>query len=323
LSTLYRYVGRRLLEIVPLVFAVVAINFVLVHLAPGDPALFLAGENSNSEQLAAIRHKYGFDQPIYMQFATYLALLLRGDLGYSYFQSKTVLQLILERLPATLLLVFPAYTLGILLGTLIGVFAAKKYPGKTDTVVSLSSMAAYSAPTFWLGMLLILIFARDLRIFPSFGITSLTAEKQGLEYALDIGWHLFLPVVTLMAWCLPTFVRLARASTIEVMREDFMLTARAKGLSDNVIFFKHALRNSLLPTVTTAGLYMGMIFSGAILTETVFAWPGMDLLLYHSIATRDYPVMSGIFMFTTLCVALAMLITDIVCALLDPRVVLK
>jgi len=216
----------------------------------------------------------------------------------------------------------PGEILGIIFGTLLGVYAARRYGKKSDTILTTASIALYSTPSFWLGFMLIIIFGIKLRIFPIGGYRSVLMNKQGLSYILDVIWHMFLPMTTIMiSWCLPISLRIARASIIEILGEDYIFTARAKGLRENVVFYKHALRNAILPTITMAGLWLGFSFTGSVLVETVFGWPGMGSLLREGIFARDYPLIMAILLITSICVVLTSMISDILYAYLDPRVV--
>ena len=319
-----RYLARRLLEIIPVILAIVVFNFVLIHVAPGDPAQMMAGEMANQEYVQEIRMRYGLDKPIYVQLALYLANILRGDLGYSIPRGQPVLFLILEKIPATLLLVISAQVFSVIFGTMIGVLSARNYGSRKDALICFSSLVLYSTPVFWFGLILILVFGVGLRIFPIFGMTAAEKGLTGFAYLGDLIWHAFLPVMTLsLAGLAPMFLRLARSSILEVMKEDFITTARAKGLTENVVFFKHALRNALLPTVTQAGFALGFVFSGAVMTETVFAWPGLGRFMMDTAFQRDYPLLMGMFLFISVAVVAASLITDIVYSVLDPRVVYK
>lgn len=315
-----QYVIRRLLQIVPTIFAILLVNFAMIHLAPGDPARVMAGEMAHPDNVEAIRVAFGLDKPLWEQLVIYLSKMFRGDLGFSYNYLTPVLELILERLPQTLFLMLTANILSIIFGTLIGAYAAGKYPSKTDSTIWITSLAFYSMPIFWFGLLLILLFSRSLNWFPSGGMIDILDKKTGVAYFVDLARHAVLPVLTLTAYNLPIFVRIARASVIETMRADYITTARAIGLSENRVFFGHALRNALLPTVTMAGLTLGFVLTGAIMTETVFSWPGIGLLMWQAIINRDYPILMGIFLFASVSVVVASFLTDMVYAYLDPRV---
>jgi peptide/nickel transport system permease protein len=315
-----RYGLRRVVQILPVMFFIAVINFLIIHLAPGDPAAALAGEGAPQEFIEALRVDYGLDKPLIEQLGVYLTTLLQGDLGYSFAYRRPVVDVIVERLPATLLLVLGSQLPAIALGTLLGAFSARHYPSKIDSVVTGVSLSLYAMPIFWSGLLLILIFAVTLRWLPASGMFSFNAPSDGFGRALDIARHMVLPATALFLYSLPQYVRLTRASVIEIMREDFITTARAIGYSENVVFMKHALRNALLPSVTVAGLSLSFVFAGALLTETVFGWPGMGRLMYEGVLKRDYPVLMGVFLVTSALVLVVGIITDLIYAALDPRV---
>jgi peptide/nickel transport system permease protein len=315
-----RYVAKRAAQLIPMVLAVVIINFLIIHLTPGDPASAMAGENASTDYVEQLRHQYGLDRALPIQLVVYLGHLLRGDLGYSFAYQTPVLNLILERLPATLLLLaasqIPAIILGVGLGALSGRFH-NKWPDRALSVVTLT---LYSIPVFWSGMLLILGFAIHLHWLPPSGMTDYASDSTGLAHVGEVLAHLILPAVSLMLYSLPTYVRLTRASLVEVLREPYIKTARVMGFAPRRVFNHYALRNALLPTVTQAGLSLGFMFAGALLTETVFAWPGMGSLMYSAVFQRDYPTVMGVFLFTAICIAIMGLVTDIIYAILDPRV---
>lgn len=320
---LRRYVGRRLLQMIPTIFVVILINFFIIHMAPGDPARVMAGEMAHPDNVEAIRVAFGLDKPLIQQFIIYMGNLLRGDLGFSFKYLTPVSELILERLPQTILLMVTASTISILLGTMIGAYSASKYPSALDSGIVVTSLSFYSMPIFWFGLLLLFIFARELGWFPSGGMADIIDKKTGVARVADVAWHAVLPVLTLAAYQLPIFVRISRASVIETMREDYITTARAMGISERRVFSRHALRNALLPTVTVAGLTLGFVLTGAIMTETVFSWPGIGMLMWQAILNRDYPTLMGIFLFASVSVIVASFLTDMVYALLDPRVRLE
>jgi peptide/nickel transport system permease protein len=315
------YIIRRILQLVPVVLIIVVINFVLVRLAPGDPAQVLAGEFASPEYVAALRESYGLDEPLPVQLVTYLKQVAVGNLGESYSYNQPVLGIVLSRVPATLLLVGASQVVGVVIGAALGTISARFYPSRFDSAVSFVSLGAYSMPVFWLGLIAIYVFAVQFRVLPTSGMRDITNMETGLGAAADVFRHLILPVGTLaISWTIPTYLRITRASIIEVSKEDFITTARCKGLEERTVFFRHALRNALLPVVTMAGLYLGLALTGAVLTETVFGWPGIGRLMYEAIFSRDYPLLMGIFVVSSVAVVLASLVTDIVNAFLDPRV---
>lgn len=317
---LRRYLARRLLQMVPAIFMVVVLNFVLIHLTPGDPASALSGDHASAEHIEEVRRSYGLDRPILHQLGVYLSKLARGDLGFSFAMRRPVTDIILERIPATLLLILTSQVIAIPGGTALGTYAARHYGSPIDRVLSMAGLGFYAVPVFWSGMMLILLFGVVLLWFPTSGMVSFSAPPEGIGRMLNIAWHLVLPSLALALYTLPTYLRLTRASLLEVMREDYISTARASGFSENIIFFRYALRNALLPTVTMAGLSLGLLFAGALLTETVFGWPGTGRLMIESVRRRDYPILMGVFLITSVGVVLASLFTDLIYAALDPRV---
>jgi len=320
MSSVIRLVARRIMLAIPLIFVVITINFIIVHTAPGDPTYILLGETATKEFVDAMRAKFGLDKPLYMQYVIYLSHVVQGDLGYSLLKSESVGALIMERLPATLLLIFSAMCISVLVGVFLGVTASKKPYSLKDNLATGVALFGVSTPTFWLGQMLLIAFAIYLGLFPVSGMKTLRIELTGLENVFDIVQHLVLPAVTLAAFHLAFITRLTRASMLEVLGQDFIITARSKGLDDRAVTYRHGLRNALLPVTTYVGLSIGILFAGAILTETVFGWPGMGSLLYDSLRSRDYPVLMGVFIFVSVMVIVSNLIVDILYGFLDPRI---
>ena len=318
LALIVRRVGNGAL----LLFAVLILNFLLLHLAPGDIADTIAGDmgGADAEVMEEIRARFGLDKPFHHQLGLYLARLAQGDLGYSYFFQTPVTELIFERLAATLLLVISAQMLAIVIGTVLGVIAARRPNGATSHAVTLLALFGYSAPVFWTGILLIILFCSIFPIFPVGGMIDVRVEGSWFVRGLDVLHHLMLPMVTLASVFLALYSRLARASMLDVLGSDYVRTARAKGLSEFVVVYKHALRNALGPVVTLAGLQFSGIMSGAVLVETVFSWPGLGSLALQSILARDTPTILGILFFSSLVVVVANLLTDLVYSLVDPRI---
>ena len=318
LALIVRRVGNGAL----LLFAVLILNFLLLHLAPGDIADTIAGDmgGADAEVMEEIRARFGLDKPFHHQLGLYLARLAQGDLGYSYFFQTPVTELILERLAATLLLVVTSQVLAIVIGTVLGVIAARKPNGATSHAVTLLALFGYSAPVFWTGIMLIILFCSIFPIFPVGGMIDVRVEGSWFVRGLDVLHHLVLPMVTLASIFLALYSRLARASMLDVLGSDYVRTARAKGLSEFVVVYKHALRNALGPVVTLAGLQFSGIMSGAVLVETVFSWPGLGSLALQSILARDTPTILGILFFSSLVVVIANLLTDLVYSLVDPRI---
>lgn len=315
-----KYFARRVIQMIPALLAVIIINFMIIHLAPGDPATVLAGDRASDAYLEQLRVEFGLNEPILKQLVIYIGNILRGNLGNSYQYKKPVIDLLLSKMKVTLMLVLLSEILSIIIGTLMGMVAAKHEGKLGDHFISNLSMVIYCIPSFWLGMMFILFFAVKLHWLPSSGMYSFMSK---IPRWLDIMKHLILPSAVLTIVHLPLYIKLARSSVVEVAQEDFITTARAIGYSEKVVYRKHALRNALLPTVTQAGMSLSTVFSGALLTETVFSWPGMGRLVYDAISTRDYPVIMGGFLVTATLVIIGSLITDIIYMYLDPRVVHK
>jgi len=315
------YILRRALQAVPLLVGVVVINFLIIHLAPGDPVLVIAGEyGTTPEYLAAMRAKMGLDKPLSVQLLIYLKTTFMGDLGHSFVWNQSVLRIILEFVPATFLLMGSSLVLSVLIGVPLGVWASRKPYSLMDNTITTVSLAGYSIPVFWLGIMSILLFSVRLKWLPTQGMASIASGYTGSAYALDVARHLVLPATVLALAQLALITRLTRASLLEVMSLDFITTAWSKGLGENWVIFRHGLRNALLPIVTIIGLQVGYLFGGAILTETVFAWPGMGRLMLRALSTRDYPLIMGMFIVITVMIVLVNLLTDILYAVLDPRV---
>ena len=267
-----------------------------------------------------IRIDYGLDLPLWQQMAKYFWGVAQLDLGYSFYYNEPVTKLILDKLPATLLLVISAQVLSIFLGVMLGVMAARKPTGMTSHFVTVLSLVGYAAPVFWTGIMLIILFAVMVPIFPIGSMVDVSVEREGIAYAMDVLRHLVLPAVTLGSIFLALYSRLSRASMLDVLGSDYVRTAQAKGLSEFQVVYKHALRNALLPVVTTVGLVMSGIVSGAVLVETVFSWPGLGTLAVQSIIARDTPTILGILFFSSLVVVVANLLTDMVYRIIDPRI---
>ena len=321
LHSLGSYIARRLMQAIPLIGGIIAVNFCLIHLAPGDPITTLVGEFQVSpEYIASVKKEYGLDQPISTQLLLYVWGILKGNLGYSFSFRQPVLGVILERIPATLLLMLAAILYSTLLGVIFGVISARKQHSRADQFFTFVSLVGYSLPVFWLGQILLIGLSLRFSLFPAQGMQSLREPLEGLPYYLDILHHLVLPAFALGLSYLAVNARFTRASMLEVLSQDYIRAAKAKGLSDRIITYKHALRNALLPLVTMTGLNFGFLLTGAVLTETVFAWPGLGRLMYDSIYTRDYPVLMGMFILISLGVIVANLLTDILYSILDPRI---
>ncbi|WP_234197382.1 ABC transporter permease [Pseudacidovorax sp. NFM-22] len=319
---LLKPLASRLLQALGLVLAVVVLNFALVHAAPGDPVETIAGMSGGmSEELKAeLRQSYGLDRPLPVQLGIYLGRVARLDLGQSYIFNLPVVDLIAERIPATLLLVLSSVVCAFLLGTALGVLAARKPNGWLSQAITVFSLVGFAAPVFWSGMMLMILFASVWPILPVSDMRSIDSDGRGLAGVVDVLWHLVLPMFTLSMVYLAQYSRLARASMLEVLGADFIRTARAKGLAEGVVLYKHALRNAVLPVVTVLGLQFGNVLAGAILVETVFNWPGLGRLAYESVLRRDYPTILGVLLLSAVVVLVMNLLTDLCYRLIDPRI---
>ena len=317
-SFLIRRIGYGLV----LMLGVVVLNFLLIRLAPGDPAVVIAGEmgGATEEMLESIREEYGLNKPLITQLGIYVGNVVTGDLGESFFFNQPVATLIAQRILPTILLVVTAQVLSIIIGVFLGVIAARKPNGVMSAFVSVFATIGYAVPVFWTGIMLIILFASVLPIFPVEGMQSVKLRDAGIfVQVLDVLHHLALPAFTLAIIYLAQYARLSRASMLEVLGSDYIRTAKAKGASQRSILFKHALRNAALPILTVAGLQFGNLISGALLVETVFNWPGMGRLAFDSILRRDYPTIMGVLFFASAMVVIANILTDMSYRLADPR----
>lgn len=316
-----RFIIRRILSGILTVAIVFALNFVIMKAAPGDPITTLMGkENQSPELRAALEEKYGLDKPLIVQFTSYLKTSLKGDLGISIIYNRSVNDMIGEKLGATFLLGLVAAILSAVIGTALGIVAGRKEGSAFDGAVSVTSYAFNAMPNFWLGLMLIIIFASGLGWFPSYGFNDVRAGYTGFRLMLDVLYHMFLPCLTLVLILIPQYFRIAKSSVIQVSNEDFITTFRATGMPESRIFRKYVFRNAILPTVTIFGLSMAYLITGVTLIEIVFAWPGMGRLVLTAINQRDYPVLMGIYLIMGISVAVVMLIVDIIYAYLDPRI---
>lgn len=321
-SSLLFYILRRLLQTVPVVLGVVVLNFLLLQLAPGDLATVLAGEAGGApkEYIDLLRQRFGQDQPVIVQLYRYMSGLLTLDLGYSFRQSAPVLQLLLDRLWPTLLLMGTTFLLSLGFGVVMGLLAALWVRTWKDHVISVMAIIFYATPLFWVGLMLMLLFSIKLDWFPTSGMEDVVAFNEGWARVVDIAHHLVLPSITLSLFYLALYARLMRASMLEQRGLDYVTTARAKGLNDRQITIRHVLRNALLPVVTMAGVQVGSLLGGSVIVESVFAWPGLGQLAYQSLFARDFNLLLGIFFMSSCLVVIVNLIVDVVYVLLDPRI---
>lgn len=316
-----KFIFRRVLTGLLTIIIVFALNFTIMKLAPGDPITTLMGKENNSPEMRqALEEKYGMDKPLVVQYFSYLKTAATGDLGTSITFNRPVSEMIGEKVGATVLLGLTAAILAAVLGTAMGIIAARREGGGFDIISSGTSYVFNSMPAFWLGLMLIILFSSILGWFPSYGMSDTRAGYSGAAYLLDVLKHMFLPVLTLTLVLLPQYFRIAKSSVIQTSNEDFITTLRATGMSEKKIFNKYIFRNAILPTVTIFGISMAYLITGVTLIEIVFAWPGMGRLVMTAITQRDYPTLMGIYLIMSISVAVVMLVVDIVYAMLDPRI---
>lgn len=315
-------VSFRLVRSVFIIAVIAALNFLIVHLAPGDVADVLAGESgaASPEYIADLRSRFGLDQPVWIQFLVFMGRVAQLDLGYSFRYSRPVLSLVLERLPATLLLMIPTLILSFVGGTLLGIIAAQRVGRWSDTAISVAALVFYAMPIFWIGVMMIVLFGVKLGWLPTGGMVTIGAGYSGLALVVDVARHMVLPVVTLSLFHMAFYARFMRASVLEVARLDFVTTARAKGLGEIRVIYLHILRNALLPMVTVLGLQIANLLGGAVLVETVFGWPGLGRLAFDSVLSRDINLLLGILLLSSCLVITTNIIVDFAYRRLDPRI---
>ena len=317
-----RYIIRRLFQAVPIVLAIIVLNFFLLNMAEGDAVDVLAGEagSATPEYLAVLTAKFGVDQPLPVQLLVYLKNIISLDLGYSFRHDMPVSVLIVDRFWPTLLLMVSTIILAVLFGILLGLLAAINLNTWKDAVISVFALITYATPLFWVGLMMIVVFSINLRWFPTSGMENIAAFYEGFDRFVDITHHLVLPTITLSLFYLALYTRLMRASMLEQYGQDYVVTARAKGLPERRITFGHVLRNALLPVVTMAGVQVGALIGGSVIVESVFAWPGLGMLAFESLFARDLNLLLGIFLISSVLVVVVNLIVDVIYCFLDPRI---
>jgi len=322
--TLVTYTIRRLIIIVPTFFLISLIIFSLIHLAPGDPITLMMAMNParvNQTVIDELIIEYGLDQPIFVQYLIWVGKMLRGDLGYSYVWNAPVIKLISVKTPRTLELMIIVQVMSLIVAVILGVVSAVKQYSLTDALTKLGALIGYSAPSFWLGLIGILVFAQQLDWLPASGLRTLGETFPTIFHVwFDHFKHLILPASILSFGWMAYLLRLVRSSMLEALRSDYILTARAKGLSERVVIYKHALRNALLPVVTYEGYAVGFLLGGAAVIESVFTWPGLGSFMVEVATKRDYSTLMGLSMIITLMVLLSNLIADLSYAIVDPRI---
>lgn len=303
---MYQYIARRLILTIPVVIGVSIIVFSIIRMIPGDPARAIAGVQATPEFIQQVRERYALDRPLHVQYGLFVSGMVRGDLGRSTFSGRPVTTEIRERFPRTLMLASISLLIATVVGVSAGIVSATRRNSVFDNVSMLVALVGVAAPVFWLALMLQLLFSVQLRWLPATGLGT---------------WrHLVLPSVTLGMASAALMARITRSSMLDVLRQEYITTARAKGLGERIIVYKHALKNALIPVVTVLGLQFGILLGGAVLTETVFAWPGVGRLLVDAILRRDYPVVQGTVLLLAFLFVLINLVVDVIYAFLDPRI---
>lgn len=311
------YAFWRIIHSIPLVIGVSIIGFGIMHLAPGGPlAVYTLNPTITVTDIERIRVALGLDQPVHLQYLSWAKAMLTGSWGFTFFGGRPVLEVIVERLPATMILMGTSLALAILIGTAIGMLGAVRRNSIFDYLATTGAMLALSFPTFWFGLMAIYVFAISLGWLPSGGMYELGEEGN----PWDLLRHLVLPVMVLTLVLVATWSRYARSSLLEVIQQDYIRTARAKGLGTRQVMVRHAFRNAILPLVALLGVQLPTLFSGALVAETIFSWPGMGRLFVDALSMKEYPILMGMIMFTALFVIVGNLFADIAIALIDPRV---
>lgn len=318
-----RYVVRRLIQMIPLLIFISILSFSISVLAPGDPVLMFVPPEKKTispEAMQALRHKYGLDQPIYLRYFTWLGNTLRGDWGYSFRSHDLVTKEVFSRLPNTIILGITSLIFTLLIAIPLGVISAIKRYSIFDYTVTIGAFLGLSLPTFWFALILIELFANRLGWLPSMGMQSLGVQMNSTQKVVDLAKHLILPVLTLSITDLAYWSRYQRATLLENLSQDFVRTARGKGLKESTVIWRHAFRNALIPMITLLGMSLPDIVGGAVITETIFGWPGMGRLGIESIASRDFPVVMAVTMILALMVIVGNLLADISYSFVDPRI---
>jgi ABC-type dipeptide/oligopeptide/nickel transport system permease component len=312
-DTLSHYILRRLLLTLPVIFGVSVFVFLILHMSPGDPALMIAGADAPPETIKAVRQDLGLDRPLYQQYATYLGRVLQGDLGRSVRSKEPVTKLIANTFPKTATLALVALVVGIMIALPAGIISAVRRSSWVDTLTRFAAFMGVSMPVFAVGLLLMWLFAYKWRLLPLSGYGGPIWTVKGLRSVI-------LPALTSASFSIAVLVRITRSSMLDVIGQDFIRTARAKGLGERSVIYKHALRNALLPVITVLGVQFGGLMGGAVVTETIFAWPGMGRLALNAILSRDFPVVQGVVLLVALMFVTVNLLVDLVYGFVDPRI---
>ena len=319
------FVLRRLVHVLPTMFLILTVNFFLLQMAPGDAVDVLTGEagGASPEIVEMLRKEFGLDQSTGMQFLRYVQNVATFNLGYSVGYNGHVTPIILERIPASLLLMFTAIVVALIVGVTFGVISAVWRGRWIDNVINVISIWGFALPLFWLALMLIVAFSLTLRWFPASGMYNVYQGHTGWAFVTDVAYHMVLPVISLSVYYLAIFSRITRSSMIEIFGQDYMRFAKAKGLHPARITLRHGLRNALLPIVTITGLQLGAMLGGSVVIETIFAWPGMGRLAFDAIFRRDLNLLLGILFVSSFLVIIANILTDMIYSALDPRITLK
>lgn len=316
------FVVRKITASLIIIFTMISTTFVLFRMMPGDPVKLMFNDPRLGKQdIELMYERFGLNGSLWEQFVAYIRqLLLHGDLGMSFVQLRPVMDVLASRIPQTLLLMLVAIILALLLGIWLGTMAGWRTGSKFDGAVITGALTTYAIPSFCMGIILLLVFAVYLRIFPVGGYSTPVSGLTGFAYFIDVARHLVLPSLSVALWYIGAYVLITRNSIIDVLDQDYITLARAKGLKESVVIRKHGLRNALLPVTTATGMYLAYALGGAVQAEVVFAWPGLGLLLYEAILSRDYPVLQGAFLVMAIVIIGANLVVDLVYGLLDPRI---
>lgn len=316
-----RYVIRRILVSIPLIWALATLTFFIVRLAPGDPLAMYYNPEIDPSVMETVRERLGLDQPVHVQYVKWLAALTRGELGVSFSHHRPVAEILAETIPNTLVLTVWSLFLILLVGVVVGVISAVRQYSWVDNTITMGTLFIYSMPGFWLGLMLIILFSLKLGVLPASQMESVDAEYMpAFARWLDRARHLVLPVFVLGVASAASVARYMRGSLLEVIRQDYVRTARAKGLPERTVIFRHALLNALIPIITLLGLYLPFVMSGAVVTETIFAWPGMGRLIIGAIFARDYPVVMAANLLAGIMVVGGNLLADVLYGFVDPRI---
>jgi peptide/nickel transport system permease protein len=319
---LARFAIRKVSAAALTIFVIICVNFIIFRIVPGDPVrMMFRDPRVGAAKIQQMYKEFGLSGTLWDQFVAYLnRLFLHGDLGYSFAKRAPVVEVITDKIPQTLLLILTALVIAVILGTMLGAIAGWKTGTKFDSIIITISLAFYSIPTFIMGIIMLMIFGLILGLFPMSGMATIGADLTGWAYARDVLWHMFLPVGAIVVWYVGEYIIVTRNSMQDVLDQDYILSARAKGIKESAIMRKHALRNAILPVVTITGVNVAFAIGGVIEAETVFNWPGVGRLLFDSVMARDYPVLQGLFTMFAVALVLANLTVDLIYGYIDPRI---